>query len=235
VVDRLDAETDDVRQLFGTEFIRLTAALRDRANADLHALSDAVDGVNRQKLSFIVQILWSLFRARRYRNLAEAVQNAAPTFRELGVTWSEWREEDGISLLRERLEQVRLRVNAVSRVVEYREALHFLQALPSFEDIARQKTALTEGVSQNSAHLWRDWVELMPSRLTPVQRKDIADYAAGLQLITGPDAQRVHSSVKRRVQVLQSKVTGLFLMLGGDFAVGAGPDSDGSGGTSTWW
>src|SRR6266550_3547746 len=109
---------------------------------------------------------------------------------------SDWREEDGVSLLRERLEQVRLRVNGVSRVVEYREALHFLQTLPSFEDIARQKTALTEGVSHNSAQLWRDWVELMPRRLTPAQRKAIADYAAGLQLITGPDAQRVHSSVK---------------------------------------
>ena len=210
VVDRLDAETDDVRQLFGTEFVRLTAALRDRANAALHALSGAVDGVNRQKLSFIVRTLWSAFRARRYRNLAQAVQNAAPTFREIGVTWPDWREEDGTSLLRERLEQVRLRVNAVGRVVEYREALHLLQTLPSFEDIARQKAALTEGVSQNSAHLWGDWVELMPRRLTPAQRKDIADYAAGLQLITGPDAQRVHSSVKQRVRVLQSKVTGLF-------------------------
>jgi len=210
VVDRLDAETDDLRPLFGTEFVRLTAALRDRAKADLHALSGAVDGVDRRKLSFIVQTLWKAFRARRYQSLAQAVQNAAPTFRELGVTWPDWKEEDSVSLLHERLEQVRLRVNAVSRAVEYREALRFLQSLPSFEDIARQRTALTEGVSQNSAQLWRDWVELMPRRLTPAQRKDIADYAAGLQLITGPGAQRVHTSVKQRVRVLQSKVTGLF-------------------------
>jgi very-short-patch-repair endonuclease len=210
LVDRLDEETDDLRQLFGTGFGRLTAGLRNRVAADLLAVSGAIDGVDRQKLSFILRALWSAFRARRHRNLTQAVQKAAPTFRELGVTWPDWKEEDGIALLRERLEQVRARLKSVSRVVEYREALHFLQGLPSFEDIARQRATLTEGVGENSTHLWRDWVELMPTRLTPAQRKDIADYAAGLQLLTGSDASRVHPSVKRRVRTLQSKVTGLF-------------------------
>ena len=38
----------------------------------------------------------------------------------------------------------------------------------------------------------------------------MADYAAVLQLTTGPDAERVHSSVRQRARVLQSKVTELF-------------------------
>lgn len=210
VVDRLDAEADDARQVFGMGFVGLTGAVRDRAEADLYALSSAVDGIVRQKQGFIVRTLWSAFREARYRHLAQVVRNAAPTFRALRLSWPDWRGEDGVSVLREGLDRVRERVNAVSRGVKYREALQSLQALPSFEDIARQRAVLAEEVSQNSARLWRDWVELAPTRLTAAQRKEVADYAAALQLITAPDAEQVHSSVKHRARALQSKVTGLF-------------------------
>jgi len=209
VVDRLDSEADHVRQVFGTEFVGLTAALRDRTEADLHALKDAVHGVDRQQQGFIVRTLWKALRAGRDQNLARVVQNAEPTFRSLGLSWPHWREEEGVSSLHDRLGRVRERVSAVSTIVKYREALRTLQTLPSFEDVAQQRAALSEEVSRNSAGLWRDWVELAPTRLTPAQRKDVADYAAALQLITGPDAQRLHSSVKQRARALQSKVTEL--------------------------
>lgn len=52
-------------------------------------------------------------------------------------------------------------------------------------------------------------MQLAPTRLTAAQRKDVSDYAAVLQLITAPDAEKVHSSVRQRAKVLQSKVTAL--------------------------
>jgi very-short-patch-repair endonuclease len=210
MVDRLDAEAEAARQVFGAGFVNLTAAVRDRAEADLQALSDAVDGIDRQKQGFVMRALWSVFRSARYRHLAQMLQSAAPTLQALMLSCPSWREEDGMSTLREPLDRLRERVKAVGRVVKYRDALQSLQALPSFEDIARQRAALAEEVSQNSERLWRDWVDLAPTRLTPAQRKDVADYAAALQLITGPDADRVHASVKQRARALQSRMTGLF-------------------------
>jgi very-short-patch-repair endonuclease len=85
-----------------------------------------------------------------------------------------------------------------------------LERSASFEDIARQRTALAEQIAQNSQRLWRDWVQLAPTRLSAQQRKDVADYAAVLQLTTGPDAERVHASVRQRARALQAKVTELF-------------------------
>jgi very-short-patch-repair endonuclease len=102
------------------------------------------------------------------------------------------------------------RLDAARKVIRYRQALDVLKRSPSFEDIAKQRTALAEQIAQNSQRLWRDWVQLAPTKLTPTQRKDVADYAAVLQLTTGPDAERLHASVRQRARALQSKVTVLF-------------------------
>jgi very-short-patch-repair endonuclease len=209
-VDRLDAEADSGRRIFGTGFVSLTAAVTDRAAADLQALAKAVDGVNRDRQGFLTRLLWGTFQASRQEQLSKTVHEAAASLSVLGISWPDWREVDGIAALRARLNELSQRVEMARKVVKYREVLQTLQKLPSFEDIAEQRTALAEQVSQNSTRLWRDWVQLAPTRLTATQRKDVADYAASLQLMTGPDAERIHSSVKQRARALQSKVTGLF-------------------------
>lgn len=209
-VDRLDADADDGRQQFGNLFTTMTAAVCDRAVADLQALSKAVDGADRDKQGFLTRLFWSWFRAGRARHLADRVQDAAGAFKALRLEWHPWQETEGVSTLRLKLPELSRRVELARKVVKYREALTALQKSPSFEGIAQHRTALAEQVSQNSTRLWRDWVQLAPTRLTAAQRKDVADYAAALQLMTGPDADRVHSSVKQRARALQSKVTSLF-------------------------
>ena len=52
-----------------------------------------------------------------------------------------------------RLSEVSDRLEMLQKVVKYREALHMLQQAPSFENIARQRAALVEQVSQNSSRL----------------------------------------------------------------------------------
>jgi very-short-patch-repair endonuclease len=209
-VDRLDADADDGRRLFGTGFTAITAAVHYQAATDLKALGNAVDGVDREKQGLFTRLFWGSFRAARARHLADVVRNAARALHALGTEWGQWRETEGVSALRAKLAELSQRVELANKVVKYREALAELQNAPSFESIAQNRTALTDEVSQNSARLWRDWVQLAPTRLTAAQRKDVADYAAALQLITGPDADRVHPSVKKRARELQSKVTSLF-------------------------
>jgi very-short-patch-repair endonuclease len=144
------------------------------------------------------------------QRLADAVRRAGGTFNALRIRWQPWQEPPGIAALRTQLADLSRRVEAARKVVIYREALQTLQKSSSFESIAQRRGALADEVSQNSARLWRDWVQLAPTRLTPAQRKDVADYAAALQLMTGPDADRVHPSVKQKARALQSKVTSLF-------------------------
>jgi very-short-patch-repair endonuclease len=209
-VDRLDADADAGRGVFGPEFTSMNAALNARAYADFLALRKAVDRVDRDKQGLVTRLFWSSFRTARFRQLADKIHDAASTLNALRLNWQGWQESDGIAELRAKLSELSDRVHLVHKVVKYREALEGLQKSPSFESIAVQRTALMEEVSQNSARLWRDWVQLAPTRLTAAERKDVADYAAALQLTTGPDVDRVHPSVKRRARALQAKVTSLF-------------------------
>lgn len=209
-VDRLEGELDDARRTFGTGFASLTAAVRDRAVAHLRPLVKAVDGADKDRQGILTRLVWAVVRTGRLARLTKAVQDASATLNVLGIAWSHWSEAEGGAALRAWLYEVVQRVDMVRRVVEYREALHLLQRSVSFEDIAQQRANLTEQVSQNSAQLWRDWVQLAPTRLTATQRKDVADYAAALQLMTAPDAQLLHSSIRQRARALQAKVTALF-------------------------
>lgn len=209
-VDRLDTELDEARQVFAKSFVALTNDLRDRAAADLQLLGAAVDAVDQDRQGWLTRTFWGVIRDGRLQKLASTAKGTEASFKALRVSWPQWREADGIGPLRTSLSELNRRSEMVHKVVKYREALRTLQTLPSFEEIAQQRVALTEEISQNSSRLWRDWVQLAPTRLTAGQRRDVADYAAALQLMNGPDADRVHSSVKQRARALQSKVTGLF-------------------------
>ena len=209
-VDRLDADAEEGRQLFGDGFNVLDAAIWNRAATDLAVLNKAVDGADRDRQGFIVKLFWGSLRTGRMQRLADAVRRAGDTFNVLRIRWQPWQEPPGIAALRTQLADLSRRVEAARKVVIYREALQTLQKSPSFESIAHRRGEFAAEVGQNSTRLWRDWVQLAPTRLTPGQRKDVADYAAALQLMTGPDADRVHSSVKEKARALQSKVTSLF-------------------------
>jgi very-short-patch-repair endonuclease len=209
-VDRLDADADAGRQLFGSGFTTMTAAVYDQGVSHLRALNKAVDAVDCEKQGLLTRLFWGSLRAARARHLAAKIQAAGGTLKALRLAWPQWQETEGLSALRAKLSELRQRVELAGKVVKYREALAVLQKCPSFESIAQQRTALADEVSHNSARLWRDWVQLAPARLGAAQRKDVADYAAALQLMTGPDADRVHSSVKQRARSLQAKVTSLF-------------------------
>ena len=209
-VDRVDAELDEARHIFGDSFVALTSDLRVRAVGDLQLLGDAVDAVDRDSQGWVTRAFWGLIRARRLKRLSSTAEGAAESLRALRTSWPEWSDVNGVGTLRATLRDLSRRSEMLFKVVKYREALRTLQRLPSFEDIAQQRATLTEQLNRTSNRLWRDWVQLAPTRLTGAQRRDVADHPAALQLLTGPDAHRIHASVKERARALQAKVAGLF-------------------------
>jgi hypothetical protein len=210
VVDRLDAEADDARRLFGDLLAGIDETLVQRAEADLVSLEGAVDAADRQRQGFVARVLWMWTVPGRLRNLERVEGQVARSASSLGLRLPAESTERGLPNYRRVAEQWKSRLGAAKKLVSYRRALDVLMRSPSFEDIARQRAALADQVAQNSQRLWRDWVQLAPTRLTPAQRKDVAEYAAVLQLMTAPDAGQVHSSVRQRARALQGKVTELF-------------------------
>ena len=209
-VDRLDAEADDARLLLGKVLNSPDNQLVRRAEDDLATLEDAINAADRQQQGWLTRLLWPLSVRGRLRALEQTVSAVSRTSMELNVKLPSATDEASLVDYRTAIEDWKSRTAAAQKVLACRDALDTLKRCPSFEDIARQRAALTEQLAQNSQRLWREWVQLAPTRLTPAQRKDVADYAAVLQLMTAPDANRVHPSVRQRARVLQSKVTALF-------------------------
>lgn len=209
-VDRLDAEADDARALFGALLAGIDDALVQSTPGAMASLQQSVDAADRSRQGWMTRVLWRWSVDSRLQDLSKAGTAAASAAGKLGVHLPEAPAEESLASYRTALQRWNQRLDAAKKVLAYRRALEVLKGGPSFEDIAQQRSKLAEQIGQNSSRLWRDWVQLAPTRLSAAQRRDVADYAAALQLITGPDAERVHSSVKQRARALQSKVTELF-------------------------
>lgn len=208
--DRLDAEADDARALFGALLVGIDDALVQSTPAAMASLEQRLDAAERSQQGWMTRLLWRWSVEKRLQQLEEAVSVAASSASRLGVRLAVAPTEESLVNYRAALQRWKQRLEAAKKVMTFRRALDVLKRGPSFEDIAQQRAKLAEQVAQNSSRLWRDWVQLAPTRLSAAQRRDVADYAAALQLMTGPDAERVHSSVKQRARALQSKVTELF-------------------------
>jgi hypothetical protein len=209
-VDRLDAEAGDARRLFLGQLSAIDEALVSRAQADLESLARATDSADRERQGLLTKLFWSWSSAGRRRNLERTISSVLQSATALGLGLPETVTNGSLSTFRDVAKEWERRLVAAQKLLTLRRAMQVLARSPSFEDIAQQRAALAEQIPQNSQRLWRDWVQLAPTRLSAQQRKDIADYAAVLQLTTGPDAERVHSSVRQRSHALQAKVTELF-------------------------
>lgn len=209
-VDRLDAEVDEARVLFGELFAGIDDEVVRAAPAVLAGLERAMDSADRGQQGWATRMVWRWTAAKRLRHLGQACTDAAAAAARLGVRLPEAPAQGDIPRCRAAIQQWRQRLTTAERVATYKRAIEALKRSVAFEEIAQQRATLTDQVAENSLRLWRDWVQLAPTRLSAAQRRDVADYAAALQLMTGPDADRVHSSTRQRARALQTKVTELF-------------------------
>ena len=133
----------------------------------------------------MTRLLWRWSVEKRLQHLDKAGSVATLSAARLGVRLAGAPTEELLASYRAALQRWKQRLEAAKKVLTFRRALEMLKRGPSFEDIAQQRSMLAEQVAQNSSRLWRDWVQLAPTRLSAAQRKDVADYAAALQLIKG--------------------------------------------------
>ena len=211
-VDRLEAAVESFRNLLSPErFNALDEVELDLGLTKLHEFSTALDAIDPATHGLFGRFILSVFRARRVTALRDANTRLASLVDHLGQPNLDLPDRPaGVPEIRAWAIDLYGRIDAARKVVEYQKALEVLRASSAFEEIARQRHDLTNHVADNSISLWRDWVQLVPSRLTTEQRKDIADYAALLQIMLGQDSAMINSNVRSRARTLQAKVSALF-------------------------
>lgn len=210
LVDRLEASVEAHRTLLGERFSTLDDGILAMASRGLDELSLAIDELDPEQHGFVGKLGLMLTRTTRQKSLAAKVSSVTSLAEHLGAVFVGKTDYSQLDELREWASALKRRVEAAAEVRAYQSALDTLRLSPSFEQLAAERMEVTSLVAENSTKLWRDWVQLAPTRLTPAQRKDMADYAALLQVITGPEGDTINPAVRSRARALQAKVSASF-------------------------
>lgn len=209
--DSLDAAAEDHRALFGAKrFNSIDPTLLRQADFEISQCERAIDAADGSRHRLLGKLVWSLTKPSRLQAVTGKMRALAPLAANLGVMLPAVETLSAIPACRQSVEELRSRVTAAREVLKYQQALEVLRSSPSFEDIARQRQQLSEQIARNSDVLWRAYVQLTPKRLSAAQRKEVADYAAVLQLMTGQDSQNIAPGVRSRAKALQANVVQLF-------------------------
>lgn len=209
--DKVEAEVENLRELFSeSRFNSLDSSLITNVPSLSQAIATAANALDEGKMGFFGRLALKFSQASRTETLKAAVVKSSQCAEHLEIAMVEVGPQPNIAAIRDWLRQLNERQLSAQEILSYQIALETLRATPAFEEIAKQRQDLNKDIAENSGRLWRDWVQLTPSRLSAAQRKQIADYAALLQVMTGQDAQSVNSSVKSKARALQASVSAMF-------------------------
>jgi very-short-patch-repair endonuclease len=211
LVDRLELEVEPFRTVFGLErFNAFDEGLLSDGELAFERFLVAVDSLDPSKQSFFGRLALMLHRASRVASVRASVGELGPLLVHIGLPHLQVTGSPEVSGLRDWGRVLADQFKAAKQVVAYQSALAELRGSRSFEEIAHQRRELTGEIAENSTRLWRDWVQLAPSRLTISQRKDLADYTALLRVITGAGGENINVTVRNQARALQEKVSRLF-------------------------
>lgn len=209
-VDQMDSAVDGYRALFGpTEFSQVSEDTLQDSESLLTRFISALEKFNPEHSGLFDRLFSYLFQASRMATLEATFHELVPVADSLGVSVLD-QESVSFEDLYDFAVAVSERLSAGDAVLSYKAALDALLTSPSLETIALNRLGVTEEVARNSAGLWKDWVQLVPSRLSAEQRKDVAEYASLLQVLSDPATKNTNPAVRKRAFELQQKVTTLF-------------------------
>ncbi|TVT50504.1 MAG: AAA family ATPase [Denitromonas halophila] len=210
-VDRLEADVESMRETLGDErFNGLDESHLTGAEPAARAMSAALDALDPGKMGFFGKLVLRFGYKGRVEAARAEVKRLGTLPDYLGLNSLNLPDAVDIDSARSWMSALQQRIGGAQKVLSYQKALDALRSSPPFEEIARQRQELTVQIAENSSRLWRDWVQMAPSRLAASERKDVADYTALLQVITASDGETVNSSVRSKARALQSKVSKLF-------------------------
>ena len=209
--DQLDKEIESYRPLFAEKFNFLDEGLIQKSILSIPNLERSIEAVDISRMGFFGKLILALTRSGKMGVLQTHLSALGPLAKHFDISLPVVSGEAvNVEQLRTFVESIKSKTQASNKVLDYQKALEVLRTNLSFEAIATQHLDLAARIAKNSIGLWKDWVQLAPARLSATQRKEVADYAAVLQLMTGPNAQNLTGTVRNRARTLQSKVLTMF-------------------------
>lgn len=213
-VDQLERSVEAHRDTLGEKLFR--AIGKNPPNLDreaVKALRAAVDGSDPANRSAPIRATWPLWRKAALKRLGKAGTSVQRTAEALHLTLPVAPASDtDVPTWRAFVETLESRIAAAIEACAYHKALDALRSRASLEELAAQRRKLTEKLAANSGRLWRDYVNLTPSRLSATDRKNVGDFTAVLNLLLQARARNENPprNVSSRYRQLLQEVSKLF-------------------------
>jgi len=185
-VDHLEQEVEQLRQDVGEDIFRHGRTVkRQELEQCAQLMQAAIDGANQAEQSFMTRLVWPWLRNRRVNHRARACEDFRELSQQIGlrVPKADTTTDDAWVHYRNQLKE---RVKQFQTLITYCEKLADLTKSPSLEELSRQRTLLTEKLSENSTRLWEAWLRIQPEER---QKQLLCDFVALLNMIVGANEE----------------------------------------------
>jgi len=211
-VDRLEQQAEDARRRLSRNLFAAAGQIKvGEVRRLIETVEIAAKRCDRAQVPLFTRWLWPAVRRRRFAALARAMAAASPAMRALGV---ELREFLSLGVephrVRDACAATHLIISDVEAAAAYRRQLQALQAARPLEVIARDEAMLLDRIARNSSQLWKLWLKLQPSRLSPQQREGLGKYTTTLKMvIEAGDEGDLSKAVQQQYRRLQKEISSL--------------------------
>ena len=184
-IDGLEQEAESARQFLGPDlFSRATDLDLNSLRDSVASLGSAIDRADPTKSSSLVRALWPLFRAGRYREVANKIGAAKSDFDKVDVNLQiPPSPADGLGTVSAVVQTAADKVDALEKSASYLTGLAQLQESGSLEEIAREEAGLLDRIARHSAQIWKLWLRIQPAKLSAQERQSLGKYTALLRMV----------------------------------------------------
>lgn len=158
----------------------------------INQFADTLHAADKENQGLVLRIIWPLIRIKKLKvcnenirkldELANRYDLKLPATEVTEASLQDWLQFTEI---------VETKLADAKLIKDYFSALSDLQSNMSLEEISSRKKTILDKIAKNSDALWKLWLRLQPSKLTPTDRTKLNRYNSVLKMVieAGPDGK----------------------------------------------
>lgn len=210
--DELEQAVELIRDAFGQElFARLRFSALPHEAPEIAIAEQAIDAMDRRKQPWISRLLWPILLKSRLADAMKAVA-ALSTISDQALLPlpCEPLSENSLRSYREHCVGLEQRLEAVSKIRQYSQALSTLQSAVPLESVSAAKASVLRLLSRHVRQLWKLWLRLQPAYFSREDRAKLTKYNALLKMVMEPGAEgELSREVARKYRALSAEAAHL--------------------------
>lgn len=184
-IDRREQLAEEARNLLGPALFMRSVEIDTKAiKRAIDSINAASDRADKTKAGVIGQFLWPILQRGRLKALAAIMEQESSSFASIDAKMpstptNSLEVQKTLALL----DVIKAKLAAVEKASSYLTALKQFQSSRSLEELAQDEIAVLDKIARHSAMLWKLWLRLQPSTLSPSERRKLGQYPTLLKMV----------------------------------------------------